>query len=167
AGWARDGFEKRLLPESNPLVGAAEKLGLGFQILDDVKNLTGGIAGKKRGDDIVEGKKSLPVVLFVNGEGESGRETRAAFVMDYFEKAKAEGTEGQAAAELIARLEKTGALAGAEAEGRRILDEAELALSADYAADFPPPAASGAAETESSVAEARRLLSSFVGMLVR
>jgi len=38
--------------------GAAEKLGVGFQILDDVKNVSGdGIAGKNRGDDIVEGKK--------------------------------------------------------------------------------------------------------------
>jgi octaprenyl-diphosphate synthase len=37
---------------------AAEKLGVGFQILDDVKNLTTGLPGKKRGDDVVEGKKA-------------------------------------------------------------------------------------------------------------
>ncbi|MDC7235940.1 MAG: polyprenyl synthetase family protein [Spirochaetales bacterium] len=41
-----------------------EKAGVGFQILDDVKNLTTGNPGKHRGDDIVEGKKSLPVILF-------------------------------------------------------------------------------------------------------
>ncbi len=41
-----------------------EKAGVGFQILDDVKNLTTGNPGKDRGDDIVEGKKSLPVILF-------------------------------------------------------------------------------------------------------
>jgi octaprenyl-diphosphate synthase len=39
-----------------------EDLGVGFQILDDVKNLTEGNPGKLRGDDIVEGKKSLPVL---------------------------------------------------------------------------------------------------------
>jgi len=43
---------------------AWEKAGVGFQILDDVKNLTTGNPGKQRGDDIVEGKKSLPVILY-------------------------------------------------------------------------------------------------------
>ena len=41
-----------------------ERIGVGFQVLDDVKNLTTGNPGKQRGDDIVEGKKSLPVILF-------------------------------------------------------------------------------------------------------
>ena len=41
-----------------------ERIGVGFQVLDDVKNLTSGNPGKQRGDDIVEGKKSLPVILF-------------------------------------------------------------------------------------------------------
>ncbi len=36
---------------------ACEEMGVGFQILDDVVNLTTGNPGKKRGDDIVEGKK--------------------------------------------------------------------------------------------------------------
>ncbi len=43
---------------------ACEEMGVGFQILDDVINLTKGNPGKKRGDDIIEGKKSLPVILF-------------------------------------------------------------------------------------------------------
>lgn len=43
----------------------AAEIGVGFQILDDVKNLTTGNPGKKRGDDIVEGKKSLPVLLHI------------------------------------------------------------------------------------------------------
>ena len=42
---------------------ACQQMGVGFQILDDVINLTVGNPGKKRGDDIVEGKKSLPVIL--------------------------------------------------------------------------------------------------------
>jgi len=41
------------------------KIGLAFQIIDDVKNITEeGIEGKEFGDDIVEGKKSLPVILY-------------------------------------------------------------------------------------------------------
>jgi len=54
-------------PETAQKLGeAAEKLGIGFQILDDVKNLTTGIPGKKRGDDVVEGKKSLPDLLYLH-----------------------------------------------------------------------------------------------------
>lgn len=37
-----------------------EEAGVAFQILDDVRNLTTGNPGKMRGDDIIEGKKSLP-----------------------------------------------------------------------------------------------------------
>ena len=44
-----------------------EQAGVGFQILDDIKNLTTGNPGKKRGDDIVEGKKSLPPPSFFKG----------------------------------------------------------------------------------------------------
>ncbi len=45
-------------------IGAAwEKLGIGFQILDDVQNLSTGVPGKDMGDDIIEGKKSLPVII--------------------------------------------------------------------------------------------------------
>ncbi|QEN04774.1 polyprenyl synthetase family protein [Thiospirochaeta perfilievii] len=43
-----------------------EEIGVGFQILDDIKNITTGNPGKLRGDDIVEGKKSLPVILYCN-----------------------------------------------------------------------------------------------------
>ena len=55
------------------LEGAAEKLGLGFQIVDDAKNITAGVPGKKRGDDIVEGKKSLPILLYVHGVDTAAR----------------------------------------------------------------------------------------------
>lgn len=43
-----------------------EDIGVGFQILDDIKNITTGNPGKHRGDDIVEGKKSLPVIMHCN-----------------------------------------------------------------------------------------------------
>lgn len=43
----------------------AEDYGACFQIIDDVRNLTTGVKGKQRGDDIIEGKKSLPVILYL------------------------------------------------------------------------------------------------------
>lgn len=43
-----------------------EEIGVGFQIMDDIKNITTGNPGKHRGDDIVEGKKSLPLILYCN-----------------------------------------------------------------------------------------------------
>ena len=46
-----------------------ENFGVGFQIIDDVKNLTTGNPGKKTGDDIIEGKKSLPVILYSQKPG--------------------------------------------------------------------------------------------------
>lgn len=51
--------------ESDSFSEIASEIGIGFQIIDDVINLTDGNAGKKRGDDIVENKKSLPVLLHV------------------------------------------------------------------------------------------------------
>nr|MBC8452737.1 polyprenyl synthetase family protein [Spirochaetota bacterium] len=52
----------------------AEKIGVGFQIRDDVQNLSTGNPGKRRGDDIVEGKKSLPVILHVNMQPEDSKQ---------------------------------------------------------------------------------------------
>ena len=49
--------------EAERFGGIAADIGIGFQIIDDVINLTTGNPGKKRGDDIVEGKKSLPVLI--------------------------------------------------------------------------------------------------------
>ncbi len=52
-------------PEKAQLLASiAETLGLAFQIRDDIINLTTGNIGKKRGDDIVERKRSLPIILF-------------------------------------------------------------------------------------------------------
>jgi geranylgeranyl pyrophosphate synthase len=48
------------------LAAAGEDFGVSFQIIDDVRNLTTGNPGKLRGDDLVEGKKSLPLLLAVN-----------------------------------------------------------------------------------------------------
>lgn len=61
-----------------------EEIGVGFQILDDIKNITTGNPGKLRGDDIVEGKKSLPVILFCNKNNNK-------LLLKYINKAKVKG----------------------------------------------------------------------------
>ena len=90
---------------ANTFGEAAEQLGVGFQILDDVKNLSTGIPGKKRGDDIVEGKKSLPVLLYLHRYPEKRR-----FVSRCFTAARAAGTTAPEVNEFILELEKAGVL---------------------------------------------------------
>jgi octaprenyl-diphosphate synthase len=109
---------------ASALCAAASDLGVGFQIIDDVKNLRGGIAGKKRGDDIVEGKKSLPVILFLEHEGAAG----LRLVEETFQKARTEGIDSPAVAKLIAAMEDRGTVGMAEKRGKTLLDEAFAAF---------------------------------------
>ncbi|MDR3166589.1 MAG: polyprenyl synthetase family protein [Treponema sp.] len=106
-------------PLGELLGDAAEKLGVGFQILDDVKNLTTGIPGKKRGDDLVEGKKSLPVLLYL-----AGRRERGELVARCISAARSHGCSAQEVEELIGELEGTGVLDEAEKRGRALIQEA-------------------------------------------
>jgi octaprenyl-diphosphate synthase len=102
------------------LCKAASDLGIGFQIIDDVKNLRGGIAGKKRGDDIVEGKKSLPVILFLEGKGSAERR----LVENTFKAARTDGLDSPAVEKIIALLEQDGSIDRAEQQGSTMLNEA-------------------------------------------
>ncbi|MDR2803937.1 MAG: polyprenyl synthetase family protein [Treponema sp.] len=116
-----------------PFAKAAEKLGIGFQILDDVKNLTEGAPGKKRGDDVVEGKKSLPILLYLHGESE--KYERRRLVLRCFNTAASGGDEADAAVdELTAALNKAGCIDEAAARGIALLAEAEAAFSAAVSA---------------------------------
>lgn len=101
----------------------AAHIGEGFQILDDVQNLTSGNPGKKRGDDIVEGKKSLPVLLCV----ERFPERKNTF-SSLFKRAKAEGIESPAVEEAIHILEDSGMIEKARDYGSKIIHEKTLAL---------------------------------------
>lgn len=105
---------------------AAENLGVGFQILDDVKNLTTGIPGKKRGDDVVEGKKSLPVLLYLHRRPE-----KRDFTARCFQAARKAGTQAPEVEELIGELDRAGVLQEAEEQGRTLILEAKKILSAD------------------------------------
>lgn len=127
------------------LGAAAEKLGVGFQILDDVKNLTTGNPGKKRGDDIVEGKKSLPVILYLQAAYEDAARAGAAhngaskkrFVRRCFQSARENGAAAPEVEELIARLEASGAITQARAQGEALIEEAKATFGRETCASVP------------------------------
>ena len=107
------------------LEDAAEKLGVGFQILDDVKNLKTGVPGKKRGDDIVEGKKSLPILLFLHQNPE-----KQEFVYNCFTAAREKGVNAPEVEELIQALTQAGVLDKAERKGLELIAGAREVFSA-------------------------------------
>ena len=104
---------------------AAEKLGMGFQILDDVKNLTTGVPGKMRGDDIIEGKKSLPVLLFMH-QYPAQREQ----VFNGFSAAKTHGITAPEAEKLLQTLNDCGVVSEAAEKGQAFIAEARIIFNA-------------------------------------
>ncbi|WP_407397252.1 polyprenyl synthetase family protein [Treponema sp.] len=93
----------------------AAEIGAGFQIIDDVINLTTGNPGKKRGDDIVEGKKSLPVLSFI--EKNKGRQDRINALHGCFETAGKEGIDSPAVEEAVHMLIESGAVEESRRKG--------------------------------------------------
>jgi len=109
--------------EAERLGDICEEMGVAFQILDDVKNLTEGNPGKRRGDDIVEGKKSLPVIIHLleNPEG-------AARIRSCFKRAEAEGPESLAVEEAITLLEGSKSIEAARAVAEQMRGEATAGI---------------------------------------
>jgi octaprenyl-diphosphate synthase len=105
---------------------ASEKLGVGFQIMDDVKNLSGDIVGKQRGDDIVEGKKSLPILLYTRSCGGD-----ITTVNRYFSAAHRNGASAPEVAELIEKLQRSGAIIQAQELGQRLISSARSVFAAE------------------------------------
>lgn len=102
-----------------------EDVGVGFQVLDDVMNLTRGNPGKMRGDDIVEGKKSLPMILHCTSCPESTEQMKTLF-----DRAGSEGsvdnyTSVEAA---ISLMEDSGSIRQAGEIGLNMLNEAKEQL---------------------------------------
>jgi octaprenyl-diphosphate synthase len=117
---------------ADAFAGAAERLGVGFQILDDVKNLDTGVPGKKRGDDIVEGKKSLPVLLYLRRYPE-----KRDFAARCFAAARSQGTDADEVEEIISDMEKAGVLEEAREKGLEYIRESREVFSAPEIAGFP------------------------------
>lgn len=93
----------------------AAQIGAGFQIIDDVINITTGNPGKKRGDDIVEGKKSLPVLSFI--EKKAWNPKLIEKLHQCFKTAAKDGIESPAVEEAVAMLIESGAVEEARAKG--------------------------------------------------
>ncbi len=93
-------------------------IGIGFQIIDDVQNLTIGNPGKKRGDDIVEGKKSLPVLLHIQDKPEDKAQLSA-----YMAQAEKEGIDSPAVEKCIALLETSGCIQKACEQGKKLIED--------------------------------------------
>lgn len=98
---------------------AACEIGSGFQILDDVLNLTAGNPGKNRGDDIVEGKKSLPVLIFTEQHNNSAEQK---LLCSYFEQAAQEGIKSRAVEKAIELLGQDGCIETARKKGTALIE---------------------------------------------
>ncbi len=94
----------------------AAQIGVGFQIIDDVINLTDGNPGKKRGDDIVEGKKSLPLLLHLQKKPQDKEK-----ICSLMEQAAKEGIDSPAVEECIELLNTTTCIADAALQGKELI----------------------------------------------
>lgn len=102
-----------------------ESIGIGFQILDDVTNLTTGNKGKRRGDDLLEGKKSYPILVYANSENPLS-------ILEDIKKLnqmKNENEQDIMIESIVNRLEKKGSLKESYAIGKNLLEDAKSRLS--------------------------------------
>ncbi|MBO5690542.1 MAG: polyprenyl synthetase family protein [Spirochaetaceae bacterium] len=97
----------------------ASDIGIGFQVLDDVINLTSGNVGKKRGDDIVEGKKSLPILLHLEKNPQDLEE-----LTDFFARARIQGVDSPAVEQAISMVTDSGAIEEAATLARTLIQSA-------------------------------------------
>lgn len=135
----KTGTLARLAAESGMLAGGADpgqaadmgelaaKIGVGFQIVDDVLNLASGNPGKQRGDDIVEGKKSLPLIMHLEKHPSD-----AGFFADGFARAREEGIASDVIPVLIDRLLDSGSVESARLHGNQLIERACLTLRGRY-----------------------------------
>ena len=114
--------------EIEKVARACEEMGVGFQIIDDVINLTTGNPGKKRGDDIIEGKKSLPVILFCQDKGDVEK-LAACFI----EAGDINTNKGDKAVEkAIELLEKNNSIEKARVKAFEILESSAKTIESRY-----------------------------------
>ena len=104
--------------EAERFGGIAADIGIGFQIIDDVINLTTGNPGKKHGDDIVEGKKSLPVLIHTALCPQDKQK-----VADFMKAAAAAGIDSPAVEGCIKLLEGSGCIEKAAERGRTLIEQ--------------------------------------------
>lgn len=113
--------------QSNELGKIAADIGVGFQVLDDVINLSTGNPGKKRGDDIVEGKKSLPVIIHLEEHPEDFEK-----IMDCFTEARKDGIESPAVEKCIGYLTESGAIKKAKLYSTELIEKSLASIEKTY-----------------------------------
>lgn len=111
----------------------AEDIGVGFQIIDDVINLTTGNPGKKRGDDIVEGKKSLPVLIHL-AEHPDDRQGLSGL----FEIARRDGIDSPSVEEAIDIMTESGAVEKARILGNDLVRQKSSLLAEFFGSSDSP-----------------------------
>ncbi|TBH20561.1 polyprenyl synthetase family protein [Thermus thermamylovorans] len=103
---------------------AGLKLGVAFQIMDDVLNLEGDEAyGKERAGDLYEGKPTLILIRFLQGASPEERERTGALL-----RLPREAKPEEEVRWLWERLLASGALAWAREEARRLMEEGRATL---------------------------------------
>jgi geranylgeranyl pyrophosphate synthase len=115
---------------ADALGGFARRIGLAFQILDDVLDVSGPVerTGKSRGTDLLDGTVTLPLILAREHDGELAEVDLAAL-------RGSDGTGGvRIAEELCDRIAATGALAQARERAHALVAEAKAALPASLPA---------------------------------
>lgn len=86
------------------LIKIFNEVGVAFQMLDDLKNVAEkGVKGKAIGDDIVEGKLSFPIVLYLEEHPENKEK-----IIEFFSKAKQGGICSNAVQECCYLLNSSG-----------------------------------------------------------
>lgn len=101
----------------------AESLGIAFQIQDDILDLTAdkNAFGKGFGNDITEGKQSLPVILAYAVLPDTDRKRLRGLLMKHT-------IDAEEIAEAIALVKKSNSIEAAGKEARKLLDDAWLSL---------------------------------------
>ena len=107
-----------VLPSESPVAAAILRFIKLAGIIDDVQNLTFGNPGKKRGDDIVEGKKSLPVLIHIERKPED-----KAAISKLMAQAEKEGIDSPAVEECISLLKTSGCIEEAAEQGKQIIQK--------------------------------------------
>ncbi|KAL0264051.1 UNVERIFIED_CONTAM: hypothetical protein PYX00_010916 [Menopon gallinae] len=101
-----------------------QKIGIAFQILDDTSNLKQGNAGKKRGDDLLEGKKSYPLLVYALNNN-------PVPLLEDIKKLKEMRNSNEQdlmIESIISRLNEKGCLQTAYEDGKKLLEECKREL---------------------------------------